>query len=114
MRFGHVAPDSCPSCCSARKPASICQKDFAFGLRRWTKHSRQLLARSKPSVTAAVSFGSESPSNPMAARSFWNSLGLPELGSLSAHCSKCDEKHRRLRDRGVLRDRWLLRVLGVA
>src|SRR5882672_542559 len=108
MRFGHVARDSYQTCCDARKAATSCRKGFDSGLRRQTKHFRPSLALSKPSVTAAAFFGSESPLNPTEVHSSSNSLGLPEPGSSLAHCSTCDYQRRRLRARGVLRDRWLL------
>jgi drug/metabolite transporter superfamily protein YnfA len=74
---------------------------------------RPSLAPSKLSVTAAAFFGSGSPLNLTVARSSWSSLALPEPGSSLAHCSRGDYQRRHLRARGVLRDRWLLRILDV-
>ena len=98
-RFGRVGRDSYRICCVAPKPAKTCPTGFDSDLRRRATHSRQSRAPSKPSVSAAAFFGSESPLNPTVARSSSSSLGLPALASSSAHCSTFDYRRVCLRAR---------------
>jgi hypothetical protein len=65
------------------------------------------------SVSAAASFASGLPLNPMAARSSWSSAARQARGSSSLLCSKCDHQSRHLRARSTLRDRGLLCLLAV-
>src|SRR5918994_7051288 len=66
-----------------------------------------------PNVIAVDFFGSQSPSNQMADRSFSNSLVLRVPANSWAPFSSRERQPRLLQSRGVSRDRGLLRFLAL-